>query len=72
MIALRLVKRSHTPATVNGCDKGIESFMYELSGVRLLALLFYPGTKNPHRQLCTLTESQSVLLNQLGLNLQES
>ena len=70
MIALLMVKLSHRRATMNGCDKGIESFMYELRGVRS-ALLFYPGTKTPHRQLCTLTENQSVLLNQLGLNLQE-
>jgi transposase len=71
MIALLLVKLSHRRAQMNGCEKGIESFMHDLRGIRS-ALLFYPGTKNPHRQLCSLSESQTVLLNQLGLNLQES
>ena len=71
MIALLLVKLSHRRAIMNGYDKGIETFMNELRGVRS-ALLFYPGTKKPSRQICSLTESQSVLLNQLGLDLKAS
>ena len=57
MIALLLVKLSHRRAAMNGYDKGIEGFMEDLLGVRS-ALLFYPGTKNPDRQLCSLTEGQ--------------
>lgn len=68
MIALLLVKLSHRRAKMNGYEKGIESFMQDLRGVRS-ALLFYPGTKKPERQLCSLTESQSELLRQLNLNL---
>ncbi|MCL4490742.1 MAG: hypothetical protein M1510_02405 [Nitrospirae bacterium] len=56
---------------INGYDRGIETFMQELRGVRS-ALLFYPGTKKPCRQICSLTESQSVLLKQLGLDLNAS
>ncbi|HSW64105.1 MAG TPA: hypothetical protein VLH56_12485, partial [Dissulfurispiraceae bacterium] len=62
---------SYRRAQMNGCKKGIESFMHDLRGIRS-ALLLYPGTKNPHRQLCSLSESQSLLLNQLDINLQES
>jgi len=69
MIALLLVKLSHRRARLNGYEKGIESFMHELTGIRS-ALLFYPGTRKPERQLCSLTESQSVLLKQLDLDLQ--
>jgi len=71
MIALLLTKLSHRRAIMNGYEKGIETFMNELRGVRS-ALLFYPGTKKPARQICSLTESQSVLLNQLGLDLKAS
>ena len=69
MIALLLVKLSHRRAQQNGYDRGIESFMDELRQVRS-AMLFYPGTKKPDRQICNLTESQSVLVKQLGLDLQ--
>jgi transposase len=69
MIALLLVKLSHRRAQQNGYDRGIEHFMHELRGVRS-ALLVYPGTKSPDRQLCSLTESQSVLVKSLGLDLQ--
>ena len=68
MIALLLVKLSHRRAQRNGYDQGIESFMDELKEIRS-ALLFYPGTKNPDRQICSLTKSQSVLLKQLDLDL---
>jgi transposase len=68
MIALLLVKLSHRRARMNGYEKGIESFMEDLRGVRS-ALLFYPGTRKPDRQICSLTESQSDLLKQLGLEL---
>lgn len=68
MIALLLVKLSHRRAKMNGYENGIESFMQDLRGVRS-ALLFYPGTKKPERQLCSLTENQSALLTQLGLDL---
>lgn len=68
MIALLLVKLSHRRAKMKGYDKGIESFLEQLKGVRS-ALLFYPGTKKPDRQICNLTESQGELLNQLGLDL---
>lgn len=71
MIALLLVKLSHRRATMNGYGKGIESFMEELRGVRS-ALLFYPGTKKPERQTCSLTESQRELLKHLGLDLSAS
>ena len=71
MIALLLVKLSHRRAVMNGYDNGIESFMEDLRDVRS-ALLFYPGTKNPDRQLCSLTESQSVLLKHLRLDLNAS
>jgi transposase len=71
MIALLLVKLSHRRSRQNGYDKGIESFMYELTGVRS-ALLWYPGSTKSHRQVCSLTESQKVLLRQLGLELDES
>jgi transposase len=70
MMALLLVKLSHMRAQQNGYDRGIESFMSDLRGVRS-ALLFYPGTKKPDRQICSLTERQSVLLKQLGLDLQQ-
>jgi transposase len=69
MIALLLVKLSHRRAQLQGYDQGIERFMEELRGVRS-ALLFYPGTKNPDRQICSLTDNQSVLVKQLGLVLQ--
>lgn len=68
MIALLLVKLSHRRAQRNGYDQGIESFMDELKEIRS-ALLFYPGTKNPDRQICSLTKSQFVLLKQLDLDL---
>lgn len=71
MIALLLVKLSHRRALMNGYDKGIETFMQELRGVRS-ALLFYPGTKKPARQTCSLTDSQGELLKQLGLDLNAS
>lgn len=71
MIALLLVKLSHRRAIMNGYDKGIETFMQELRGVRS-ALLFYPGTKKPARQTCSLTDSQGELLKQLGLDLNAS
>jgi transposase len=71
MIALLLVKLSHRRAKLNGYEKGIESFMQELRGIRS-ALLFYPSTRKPERQLCSLTESQSALLNHLGLDLNAS
>lgn len=71
MIALLLVKLSHRRAQHNGYDRGIESFMYELRGVRT-ALLWYPGSTKSYRHVCSLTESQTVLLNQLGLTLSES
>lgn len=71
MIALLLVKLSHRRAKTNGYDQGIETFMQDLRGVRS-ALLFYPGTKKPARQLCHLTDSQSALLKQLGLDLNAS
>ncbi|TAN44399.1 MAG: IS1634 family transposase [Nitrospirae bacterium] len=68
MIALLLVKLSHRRARTNGNEQGMETFMQELRGVRS-ALLYYPRAKNPERQVCTLTESQIVLLKQLDLNL---
>jgi len=71
MIALLLVKLSHRRAKMNGYDKGLESFMEELRGIRS-ALLFYPGTRKPDRQICSLTESQSELLKQLSLDLNAS
>ena len=68
MIALLLVKLSHRRAKMNGYDMGIESFMEDLRGIRS-ALLYYPGAKKPERQICSLTETQDVLLKKLGLDL---
>jgi transposase len=68
MIALVLAKLSHRRAKMNGYAKGIDAFLHELRGIRS-ALLFYPGSAKPHRHLCSLTDNQKVLLNQLGLDL---
>ncbi len=68
MIALLLVKLSHRRARMNGYDKGIETFMHELRGIRS-ALLFYPGSARPQRQLCSLTAAQKALIRHLNIDL---
>lgn len=68
MVALLLAKLSHRRARMNGYAKGIDSLMHELRGVRS-ALLWYPGSTKSHRQVCSLSESQKVLLQNLGIDL---
>lgn len=71
MVALLLAKLSHRRARMNGYAKGIDSLMHELRGVRS-ALLWYPGSTKSHRQVCSLSESQKVLLQNLGIDLSSS
>lgn len=71
MVALLLAKLSHRRARMNGYAKGIDSLMHELRGVRS-ALLWYPGSTKSHRQVCSLSENQKLLLQNLSIDLSSS
>jgi transposase len=65
VIALLLVRIAHKRARAKGFKEGAARMMELLTEIRS-AVLLYPHSVKPVRHLCTLTDEQRVLLNQLN------
>ncbi|MBN1115137.1 MAG: IS1634 family transposase [Oligoflexia bacterium] len=68
MIALLLVRIAFKRAKEKGFTAGAERMLELLSGVKS-AMMFYPKSSKPVRQLCSISEEQKLLLTNLNVPL---
>ena len=68
VIALLLVRIAHKRARERGFVHGASRMLELLRGVRS-AMMFYPKSSKPMRQVCHLSEDQEVLLKALSVDL---